>query len=200
MGREIDLTGQRFGRLTVVKKVGVKRVGQHSSKSIWLCRCDCGNEKEVLRNSLVNGGTKSCGCLAAENRKIMHLKHGKANTRIWKIWCNMRDRCGNPNNRSYPYYGGRGIVVCEEWKNDFTPFYNWAVANGYSDEMTIDRIDGDGNYEPSNCRWATRKDQTRNRGITRKFTLSEIAEIEGISYQRAYDKFVRRKSAIDNKA
>lgn len=195
----IDLTGQRFGRLTVVKKIGIKNAGQRGSKSVWLCKCDCGNEKEVLRNSLISGNTKSCGCLGVETKKLMHLKHGMAKKRLWKIWTGIRDRCNNPNNSSYHYYGGRGISVCDEW-NDFEKFMIWSISNGYDDTLTIDRIDTNGNYEPSNCKWSTRKEQTRNRNITKKVTygdkkipVSEVAEIEGITYQKAYDKYVRRQ-------
>lgn len=105
----------------------------------------------------------------------------------------MITRCFNQNHNYYKDYGGRGITVCDEWKKDFQCFYDWAVANGYSDDLTIDRIDNDGNYEPSNCRWATRKEQTRNRSITKKISIAEIAEIDGISYQEAYSKYVLRK-------
>ena len=188
-----DISGMKFGRLTAIRKVGTTNGGGRCSKSIWLCKCDCGNEKEVLRNSLVSGNTNSCGCLETEVKKTMHLKHGMAKTRLWKIWCGMKERCNNPNNQDYPYYGGRGIKVCDEWLNDFQMFHDWAIKNGYTDELTIDRIDNDSNYEPSNCRWATRKEQTRNRSITKKISIAEIAEIDGISYHAAYSKYVLRK-------
>ena len=185
-----DITGMRFGRLTAVKKVGTKGSGR-GSKAIWLCRCDCGNEKEILRNSLVSGTTKSCGCLEKEIKSTMHLKHGMEKLRLWNIWTGMRDRCSRSNNKDYQRYGGRGIRVCPEWDSDFRNFYDWSMGNGYSDELTIDRIDNDGNYEPSNCRWVTRKEQTRNRSITKTIPLARIAEIDGITYQAAYDKYVR---------
>ncbi len=188
-----DISGLRFGRLTVIEKVGVTNGGGRGSKSLWLCKCDCGNEKVILRNSLVSGNTKSCGCLERETKKTMHLKHGMAKTRLWNIWCGIRDRCTRPNNHDFARYGGRGITICDEWKDDFQTFYDWAMSNGYSDDLTIDRIDVNGNYEPSNCRWATRKEQSRNRNNTIKFSLGEIAEIEGISYQEAYAKFVRSR-------
>ena len=185
-----DIAGMKFGRLTAIKKVGTKGNGK-GSKSIWLCRCDCGNEKEILRNSLVSGTTKSCGCLEKEVKATMHLKHGMEKSRIWNIWTGMRDRCSRPNNKNYQRYGGRGIRVCPEWDSDFQNFYDWSMENGYSDDLTIDRIDNDGNYEPSNCRWVTRKEQTRNRSITKTIPLARIAEIDGITYQAAYDKYVR---------
>lgn len=188
-----DLTGIRFGRLIVLNKAGVKNVGKRGSKSQWLCKCDCGNEKIVLRNSLVSGNTHSCGCMEKETKKTMHLKHGMAKSRIWNIWCGMKDRCSRPQNEDYPRYGGRGITICDEWKDDFQEFYDWSMDNGYSDDLTIDRLDNNGNYEPNNCRWATRKEQTRNRSITKKISIAEIAEIDGISYQEAYNKYVLRK-------
>lgn len=188
-----DLEGIKFGRLTAIRKAGVKNVGKRGSKALWLCRCDCGNEKVVLRNSLVSGITKSCGCLEMEVKKTMHLKHGMAKTRLWKIWCGIKDRCYRKNNNDYERYGGRGITVCNEWKDNFQAFHDWSMQNGYTDNLTIDRIDNDGNYEPDNCRWVTRKEQTRNRSITKTITVAEIAEIEGISYQEAYSKYVRHK-------
>lgn len=179
----------KFGRLTAIKKVGMKGNGR-GSKAIWLCKCDCGNEKEVLRNSLVSGTTKSCGCLEREVKATMHLTHGMAKSRIWNIWVGMRDRCSREHNKNYEKYGGRGIRVCPEWEKSFQSFYDWSIKNGYSEKLTIDRINNDGDYEPSNCRWATRKEQTRNRSITVKISLAKIAEIEGITYQEAYKKYV----------
>ncbi len=191
-----DLTGFRFGRLLVIRKVGMQNQGKRGSRSIWLRKCDCGNEKAVIRSSLVSGNTKSCGCLERETKVNTHLKHGMAKSRLWKIWCDMKDRCNNPNNKSYSYYGSKGVKVCDEWLDNEKGFINfsyWAKENGYADNLTIDRINTSGNYEPANCRWATRKEQTRNRNITIRLSLAEIAEIEEISYQQAYDKFVRRK-------
>lgn len=192
-----DLTGLKFGRLTVVCKAGVQNQGKRGSRSMWLCKCDCGNEKVIVRNCLVTGNTRSCGCLELETKTNTHFKHGMAKSRLWKIWCGIKDRCNNPNNKSYSYYGGKGVKVCAEWassENGFENFRRWAEGNGYSENLTIDRIDSNGNYEPCNCRWVTRKEQTRNRNITLKLSLAEIAEIEAISYQQAYDKFIRRKS------
>lgn len=196
-----ELVGQRFGKLIVVKKVGTKRVGiAQKPKSLWLCKCDCGNEKVVLRSSLITGNTKSCGCLELETKRAIHLKHGMAKTRLWNIWINMKSRCESTKNKDYKYYGGRGITVCEEWKA-FESFMNWSFKNGYKDELTLDRIDNDAGYEPNNCRWATRKEQTRNRDITLKaeyngenIPLGEIAELESIPYEKAYEKFIRNKN------
>lgn len=146
-----------------------------------------GDAKHAIEES---GTTKSCGCLEKEVKATMHLKHGMAKSRLWNIWTGMRDRCSRSNNKDYQRYGGRGIRVCPEWDSDFRNFYDWSMGNGYSDELTIDRIDNDGNYEPSNCRWVTRKEQTRNRSITKTIPLARIAEIDGITYQEAYKKYV----------
>lgn len=193
-----DLTGLRFGRLTAIEKVGVTCQGKRGSRSLWLCKCDCGNEKIVVRNSLVTGNTQSCGCFEHETKKTMHLKHGMAKTRLWKIWIGMRGRCERESDASYQYYGGRGISICDEW-HDFEVFKNWAISHGYTDELTIDRKNPNGDYCPENCCWTSRKEQTRNRRITKRvvhngeeMTIGEIADIEGITYQRSYYKYARR--------
>lgn len=149
MGRFADLTGRRFGRLTALERTG----NDSNGRAIWRCRCDCGNEKEILAASLVHGFTKSCGC----------LRHGQSKTRLYHIWAHMIQRCEDPKSNKFHLYGGRGISVCEEWRKDFMAFRTWALENGYTDNLSIDRIDSNGNYEPSNCRWATASEQNRNR-------------------------------------
>lgn len=156
---------------------------------LWFCKCDCGNNNIISANKLTSGKTKSCGCLKKETAKPpVIVKHGMSYSRLYQVWKDMKGRCCDLNNKRYANYGGRGIKVCDEWLT-FENFCKWALSDGYSDDLTIDRINNDGNYEPSNCRWATKKIQANNRRtnhlLTYKgetHTLKEWAEITGINY------------------
>jgi hypothetical protein len=162
-GHVKDITGQRFGLLTVKEFTGI---GEHGG-SYWLCKCDCGGTIITSSHSLIGGNTKSCGCLQAESRHL-RKKHGGKGTRRYGVWKGMKCRCYTKSSSSYKHYGARGIKVCDEWVHDYQAFHDWAFANGYDPkaptyECTIDRIDPNGNYEPSNCRWVDMKAQNANR-------------------------------------
>lgn len=190
MAKKIDLTGQRFGRWTVLNQSESRRAPDGRSLVYWHCVCDCGNEKDVPPSKLRNGESQSCGCYNREHQTELHRTHGKHGTRLYHIWCNMKQRCINANCELYKDYGGRGITICEEWCNSFDAFHAWAKSNGYSDELTIDRIDNGKGYSPQNCRWATMKQQGINRrsniNITflgRTQTLMEWCDELGLPYK-----------------
>lgn len=146
-----DLTGKTFGKLTVVKRNGTK-----NGKSVWECRCECGTIKNVTASDLTTGNTQSCGCQRRANTVKASTKHGCSHERLYRIYIAMKTRC-----RNNPYY--KAISVCEEWLESYQAFKEWAMANGYADNLTIDRINNEGNYKPSNCRWITMKEQSKNR-------------------------------------
>ena len=153
----LDLTGQKFGNLTVIKRIPAK-------KTTWQCKCNCGNITNVYRGSLLNGDTKSCGCKAG------YRKHGMSQTRQFRIWYHVINRCNSPSDDSYELYGGRGIKVCNRWL-DFSNFWE-DMKEGYSDELSIERKDVNGNYEPDNCKWATAKEQSNNTRRNVKITFN----------------------------
>lgn len=170
-----DLSGKQFGYLTV-SHFAFSKKGQY----YWYAKCDCGNEKIFRAGHLKSGHTVSCGC------KSRRTIHGETGTRLYRIWCNIRSRCSKPSNPQYADYGGRGITVCSDWE-DYTVFRDWALANGYSKELSIDRIDNNKGYCPSNCRWTTARTQANNTRKTRFLTykdethsVSEWARLLGI--------------------
>jgi hypothetical protein len=184
-----DLTGQRFGRLTVLKRTDDYISPSGNRLVQWLCRCDCGSEKITTSASLKRGTAQSCGCLHKEKWYSIITKHGKADSRLYRVWKGIITRCCNNTNHAYEHYGARGITVCSEWKNDFQVFYDWAMANGYSDNLTIDRIDNNGDYTPKNCRWVTFTTQANNKRNNhyltcngKTMTMAEWAREIGIPY------------------
>lgn len=208
MRKYSDIKGNKYGRLTTLERLPTDK---KNSSILWLCKCDCGNETYVRATMLRSGHTKSCGCLAKE-RVIESVKtHGMTGTRIYNIWCQMRYRCSVKARPDYKYYGGRGITVCQEWL-EFETFYKWAIENGYSDELSIDRIDNYKGYFPGNCRWATVVEQRNNMRSNRRFlvfgeilSLTEVAEkylinINTIRYRLSkgqhIEKIIREKYRI----
>lgn len=187
MTRFIDLTGARFGRLTVIS-ADRRRVGARM-RTFWSCRCDCGNMTSVVRDTLINGMTTSCGCFQRECVSSRSKTHGRSKTRLHRIWGNMIGRCHRPQNISFHNYGGRGITVCAEWRTSFEAFAR-DVGDPPSVEHSLDRIDNDAGYYPGNVRWATRQQQGRNRrglqiikAFGREMCIAEAAELAGLKYQ-----------------
>jgi hypothetical protein len=175
--------GQRFGRLTVIERCEKDKFGNYT----WRCICDCGNKTMVRASYLKSGTTKSCGCLKKENR----ITHGDSYTRLYHIWYGIIRRTEDSNRKEYKDYGGRGIKICPEWRNSYEAFRDWALRNGYTDNLLIDRINKDDDYSPSNCRWISRKEQSLNRSDTRRLTvngitktLSEWARHTGMPYAK----------------
>lgn len=192
--KTIDMKGQKINRLTIIERY----YKQSSNRTLWLCKCDCGNEVVAEGYQIRKGYTKSCGCYRDEKIGNLNKSHGKRYSHLYTIYSAMKGRCNNPNNKAYGNYGGRGIKVSKEWDENFQKFYDWAKQNGYKEKLTLDRIDVNEGYYPQNCRWVTMKEQQNNRrdnifiehnGI--KKTVNELAEEKGVSYNYIYARYFR---------
>ena len=192
-----NLTGRVVERLTVIEQTDdyVAPNGRHYDQ--WLCRCECGNPNlvVVLGQSLKRKHTKSCGCLIGDSSRRRFTTHHGSYEKLYKIRIQIIDRCYNPKNKRYKDYGGRGITVCDEWRNDYTSFKQWAIESGYQDGLTIDREDNNGNYEPNNCRWVSNKVQSNNMRRNRLIefngktqTVSQWADEVGLKYDTLYGR------------
>lgn len=195
MSKRIDLTGKRFGNWQVIGYAGIR-----GGQAAWVCRCDCNTIRTVRGSTLRNGESKSCGCLNG----IPYSWHQASKTRLYSIWSDMKRRCSNKNNSQYKYYGGRGISVCDEWANSFPVFQEWALSHGYQDNLSIDRIDVNGDYCSSNCRWTTTKEQCNNRrsnifceidGVRK--TLAQWADDTGMPRKQIYSRYHDGKRGHD---
>lgn len=190
-----DMTGKKLNKLLVLKRVDNDKYGN----ARWLCKCDCGKSVVCNGQSIRSGRAKSCGCLQKLSARLLAYKHGESKTRLFKAWAAMKGRCFNKNDVSYKNYGGKGITICKEWL-DFLTFKDWALKNGYREGLTIDRINVNGNYEPTNCRYVTRAEQNRNttRNIKvhykgKEVTISELSRIIKVQKWRLLTLYHRNK-------
>lgn len=189
-----EMIGRRFGRLTVIAESEKKSKNRQTR---WVCQCDCGTIAPSVNGSHLRSGiTKSCGCFKREETIKRNFRHGLSYTRIHKIWEGMKTRCYNPKNRYFNHYGGRGITVCDEWMESLQSFHDWAMKNGYSDNLSIDRKDTNGNYCPENCRWVDMKTQQNNRRTNilveingKTQTLSQWATETGVKYRTLHARY-----------
>ncbi len=202
MSKAKNLTGRRYGRLVALRQIKKETDKKHA---FWECQCDCGNKAIVRKDSLENGNSKSCGCILLERG---YQKHGYSHTKLYSILYGMKERCYNPNHHAYASYGGRGIEICKEWLDDTESFIKWAYDNGYKEDLTknklsIDRIDVNGNYEPSNCRWVDKDVQNYNKRCTRKIfingkekTLLDLHNEYGIPIKTLRSRYAKYKKGL----
>lgn len=192
----------RFGRYTAIRR-GEDYIGPTGRKRVrWLCRCDCGVEKLVYGDQLRDGRVRSCGCLQRDLQSAKQGTHRESNTKLYGVWLAMRRRCNLITDAAYKDYCGRGISVCQDWNSDYTTFRKWAYSNGYEEgcELTLDRIDFNGNYDPGNCRWVDRVVQANNRRSCRLYTyngethnIGEWAKLYNIPYKKLHSRLTYSK-------
>lgn len=189
------MIGKKFGQLTILEELPERK----RREKVYKCQCECGAITYVIGSSLRNGNTKSCGCLSKLNH---HRTHDKTNTRLYRIYNNMKERCYNKQYQQYKDWGARGITICDEWLNDFMLFYDWAISNGYNDNLSIDRVDNSKGYSPDNCRWVTSKEQNRNKRSNIYLTYNgqtklmvKWAEELAVPYGRLQNRYYRNWSA-----
>lgn len=189
-----NLSAQRFGRLIAREPVGTNKSGN----TLWRCECDCGGETVAVNSNLTRGNTKSCGCHLHDMLVERNTTHGMVRSPTYAVWRSMIGRCYTRSNTDYPHYGGRGITVYVEWRNDFPAFHEWAITSGYADGLTLDRIDNDGDYRPENCRWATQLRQANNKRNTLYITvrgatasLADMCREYGSNYKTTWKRLQR---------
>lgn len=208
MGKFVDLTGQTFGRLSVLERADDHIVGSRK-RTQWHCRCECGNLLTVLGDNLRGHKTQSCGCYQRERASATNTTHGDTNSHLYGVWCAMRNRCYNPSVPYFKRYGGRGITVCDEWRNSYDAFRSWAYDNGYIADQkrgvcTLDRKDNDGDYTPENCRWISQREQMSNVSYNHRieyngqeWTVAELARFYAIPYTLLYQRLYRYNLPIE---
>ncbi len=182
--------GDKYNLLTVVSVTKDKR-----GRTAYECRCECGNITVAGHWQLIKGRKKSCGCLKHKRHDSYNIKHGLKNHPLYNIWRGIKKRCLCKTDAHYKWYGSKGISICEDWKNDFLSFYNWAISNGYSKGLSIDRIDTYGNYEPSNCRWTTTKIQNNNKTTNSRYTIGSVTK----NFCEWCDELGQKYSTVNNR-
>lgn len=199
MSKKSDISGQKFNFLTAIKFEYSK-----NNKHFWLFKCDCGNEKVIGKTYVLTGHSKSCGCWKLQNNRTIGITHNQSKTREFKIWQGIKKRCLNRNCHTYKEYGGRSIMICDRWLISFEYFLA-DMGHAPSELHSIDRIDNNGNYAPSNCRWVTRREQNNNTRKNRIFpyegnnyTLSNLCDKLGLKYQLIYDRVTKLKWRIED--